>query len=101
MGDIAGKVEPKGETLSVYSLMALTIVLAIFGLVIALVFEMYPAAIFPCLIQIPLATLIGFCQTAKGESIAAFTHFVIMYGTVLYGNEAGWGHSMPPCSPGI
>ncbi|HBF02947.1 MAG TPA: carbon starvation protein A, partial [Verrucomicrobiales bacterium] len=62
VGDIAGKVmNRRVRLLFLFILfMALTIVLAIFGLVIASVFKMYPAAIFPCLIQIPLATLIGF-----------------------------------------
>ncbi|MDG2124063.1 MAG: carbon starvation CstA family protein, partial [Verrucomicrobiales bacterium] len=56
VGDIAGRVlSPRTRILFLSILfMALTIVLAIFGLVIASVFRLYPAAIFPCLFQIPL-----------------------------------------------
>jgi carbon starvation protein len=57
VGDIAGRLlNPRVRLLFLLILfMALTIVLAIFGLVIASVFRMYPASIFPCLVQIPLA----------------------------------------------
>ncbi|MEC9130400.1 MAG: carbon starvation CstA family protein, partial [Verrucomicrobiota bacterium] len=93
VGDIAGKVmNRRVRLLFLFILfMALTIVLAIFGLVIASVFKMYPAAIFPCLIQIPLATLIGFWLNRKGVNLLlpSLISLVIMYGTVLYGNE-GW-----------
>ena len=93
VGDIAGKVmNRRVRLLFLFILfMALTIVLAIFGLVIASVFKMYPAAIFPCLIQIPLAMLIGFWLNRKGVNLLlpSLISLVIMYGTVLYGNE-GW-----------
>ncbi|MEE9211094.1 MAG: carbon starvation CstA family protein, partial [Phycisphaeraceae bacterium] len=57
VGDIAGRVLNKRvRLLFLFVLfMALTIVLAIFGLVIAAVFKQYPAAIFPCTVQIPIA----------------------------------------------
>ncbi|MGB2266688.1 MAG: carbon starvation CstA family protein, partial [Akkermansiaceae bacterium] len=57
VGDIAGRViSPRVRILFLLILfMALTIVLAIFGLVIASVFKTYPQSIAPCLIQIPLA----------------------------------------------
>ena len=61
VGDIAGRVLNKRvRVLFLFVLfMALTIVLAIFGLVIAVVFKSYPSAIIPCLIQIPIAMGIG------------------------------------------
>ena len=57
VGDIAGRVlAPRTRLLFLSVLfMALTIVLGIFGLVIAGVFKMYPASIFPSLVQIPIA----------------------------------------------
>ncbi|MCG8509559.1 MAG: hypothetical protein MI741_10065, partial [Rhodospirillales bacterium] len=60
VGDIAGRVLNKRvRLLFLFVLfMALTIVIAIFGLVIAAVFRQYPAAIFPCLVQIPIAIAI-------------------------------------------
>ncbi|MEK9948885.1 MAG: carbon starvation CstA family protein [Verrucomicrobiales bacterium] len=100
VGDIAGKVmNRRVRLLFLFILfMALTIVLAIFGLVIASVFKMYPAAIFPCLIQIPLAMLIGFWLHRKGVNLLLPSLISLV---IMYGMRAGWGHSMPPCSPGI
>ena len=61
VGDVAGRVlAPRTRFLFLALLfLALTIVLAIFGLVIAAVFGMYPASIVPCLVRIPLAIAIG------------------------------------------
>ena len=53
--------------------MALTIVLAIFGLVIAAVFKQYPASIFPCLVQIPIALAIGLVLTISSTAIVLQT----------------------------
>lgn len=71
VGDIAGKVlSPRARLLFLSILfLALTIVLAIFGLVIAAVFRVYPASIFPCLIQIPLAIAIGTILHRKGANL--------------------------------
>ena len=71
VGDIAGRIlAPRTRILFLSILfMALTIVLAIFGLVIASVFRMYPAAIFPCIIQIPIAVSIGILIHRKGANI--------------------------------
>lgn len=57
VGDVAGRVLNKRVRVLflLVLFMALTIVLAIFGLVIASVFKQYPSAIFPCLVQIPIA----------------------------------------------
>ena len=57
VGDIAGRVLNRRVRLLflLILVMSLTIVLAIFGLVIAAVFKKYPAAIFPCVVQIPIA----------------------------------------------
>ena len=40
--------------------MALTVVLAIFGLVIAIIFALYPESVLSVWIEIPLAVAIGF-----------------------------------------
>ncbi|MDB4456713.1 carbon starvation protein A, partial [bacterium] len=71
VGDIAGRVITKRTRILFLSILflALTIVLAIFGLVIAAVFKQYPQSIFPCLVQIPLAVLIGLTLHRKGTNI--------------------------------
>ncbi|MDG2292672.1 MAG: carbon starvation CstA family protein, partial [Phycisphaerales bacterium] len=54
IGDVAGRLLNRRVRLlfMIVLFIGLTIVLAIFGLVIAAVFKMFPAAIFPCLVQI-------------------------------------------------
>ncbi len=90
VGDIAGRVLTKRARLLFLSILflALTIVLAIFGLVIAAVFRTYPSAIFPCLVQIPLAIIIGLYLHRKGMSLLlpSIIALVIMYLTVYYGD---------------
>ena len=90
VGDIAGRVLTKRTRLLFLTIlfMALTIVLAIFGLVIASVFRAYPASIFPCLVQIPLAVLIGVWLHRKGMNILIPSLIALgaMYLTVYYGN---------------
>ncbi len=90
VGDIAGRVmNRRVRLLFLFVLfMALTIVLAIFGLVIASVFKMYPAAIFPCLVQIPLAVMIGVWLHQKGVNLLlpSLLALGIMYATVVFGD---------------
>jgi carbon starvation protein len=91
VGDVAGRVLNKRVRLLFLLIlfMALTIVLAIFGLVIASVFRQYPASIFPCLVQVPIAVAIGLWLHRKGvhllvPSIIALT---LMYLTVIFGDQ--------------
>ncbi|MEM9016094.1 MAG: carbon starvation protein A [Verrucomicrobiota bacterium] len=90
VGDIAGRVlAPRARVLFLSILfLALTIVLAIFGLVIAAVFKQYPASIFPCLFQIPLAVLIGVYLHRRGLNllIPSLIALALMYLTVYYGD---------------
>jgi carbon starvation protein len=90
VGDIAGRVlTPRTRLLFLAILfMALTIVLAIFGLVIANVFDLYPASIFPCLIQIPIAVVIGVYLHQRGVDLLlpSLGALVIMYLTVAFGD---------------
>ena len=68
--------------------MALTIVLAIFGLVIASVFKQYPASIFPCLVQIPIAIAIGIWLHRRNVNllIPSLLALATMYITLVFGN---------------
>ncbi|MFK7852015.1 MAG: carbon starvation protein A [Akkermansiaceae bacterium] len=92
VGDISGRVLSRRTRILFLSVlfMALTIVLAIFGLVIAAVFKMFPSSIFPCLIQIPIAVSIGLWLHRKGVSllIPSIIALAIMYLTVAFGD---WG----------
>lgn len=90
VGDIAGRVlSPKARILFLAILfLALTIVLAIFGLVIASVFKMYPSAILPCILQIPIAIMIGTILHKRQFAllIPSLITLGIMYLTVAFGD---------------
>ena len=90
VGEIAGRVlNPRVRIMFLCVLfMALTIVLAIFGLVIAAVFRQYPAAIFPCTVQIPIAIVIGLYLHRRGVNLLlpSLLALAVMYVTVVFGD---------------
>lgn len=90
VGDIAGRLlNRRVRLLFLFVLfMALTIVLAIFGLVIAAVFRQYPASIFPCTIQIPIALAIGVYLHRRGVGLflPSILALGLMYLSVIYGD---------------
>ena len=96
VGDIAGRLlNRRVRVLFLLILfMALNIVLAIFGLVIAAVFRQFPSAIFPCLIQIPIAVAIGLWlhRQGKGLLLPSLVALAVMYLTVIFGDR-GWLHA--------
>ncbi len=96
VGDIAGRViHPRARVLFLSILfLALTVVLAIFGVVIARVFQLFPASIFPVLFQIPLAMAIGLLLHRRGASllIPSLVTLALMYASVWLGDR-GWLHA--------
>lgn len=90
VGDIAGKyISARTRFLFLLVLfLGLTVVLAIFGLVIAAVFKLYPAAIFPCLVQLPIAMVIGMMLYRKGAGILvpSIIALALMYLSVIFGD---------------
>ena len=71
IGDIAGRmITPRAKLLFLTILfMALTVVLAIFGLVIAIIFALYPESVLSVWIEIPLAVGIGLWIYRRGGNI--------------------------------
>ncbi len=71
VGEVAGRlISPRARVLFLVILfMALTVVLAIFGLVIATIFKLYPESVLPTWISLPLAVAIGFWVYKKGGGI--------------------------------
>ncbi len=61
IGDVAARmINPRARVLFLVILfLALTVVIAIFGLVIASIFAFYPSSVFPLWIQIPIAVTVG------------------------------------------
>ena len=62
VGEVAGKViSPRAKLLFLFVLLLeLTVVLAVFGLVIAAIFAMYPESVLSVWIEVPLAIAVGF-----------------------------------------
>ncbi len=95
VGDIAGRLL-NGRVRLLFLLvlfLALTVVLAIFGLVIAVVFRQYPSAIFPCVIQIPIALAIGAWLHRRGAGllIPSILALTLMYLSVWFGDMQMFG----------
>ena len=90
VGDVAGDVINRRTRLLFLCVLflCLLIVIAIFGLVIAAVFKAYPAAIFPCLVQGPIALAIGLWLHRRGASLVlpSVVALAVMYATTFYGD---------------
>jgi carbon starvation protein len=65
----------------------LWIVIAVFGLVIAVVFSMYPTSVLPVWLEIPIAVYLGYLIYKKGANAMTWSivAVVIMYITVVIG----------------
>ncbi len=65
----------------------LLIVTAIFGLVIAVIFNMYPASVLPVWIEVPIAMVLGWMIYKKGGNVTLLSILAVvaMYVTVVIG----------------
>jgi len=68
--------------------MELWILVAIFGLVIAILFKMFPQAVIPVWLQIPIAIYLGYLVYKKGASLAIWSivAVLVMYLTIIAGS---------------
>ncbi len=89
VGEVAGRmVGPRAKFLFLFVLfMGLTIVLAIFGLVIALIFSYYPESVLSVWIEIPLAVAIGVWIYRRGGNILIPS--IIALGVMYIGMAVG------------
>lgn len=71
VGEVAGRlITPRARVLFLAILfMALTVVLAIFGLVIAIIFQLYPESVLPTWISLPLAVAVGIWVYRRGGGL--------------------------------
>jgi len=90
VGEVAGNLLNKRVRILFLGILfvALTIVLAIFGMVIASVFRQFPSAIFPCLVQIPLAVAVGILSRMRSDWIGwlSVISLALMYLSVVVGD---------------
>lgn len=89
IGEVAGRIiSPRAKILFLLILFfALTIVLAIFGLVIATIFKIYPSSILPVWISLPIAICVGFWvyKFNGNHWIASLVGLIIVYFCVYLG----------------
>jgi carbon starvation protein len=72
-------------------LIGLWIVLAIFGLVIATIFKLYPQSVLPVFAQIPIAVVLGIWIKRGGQLLpASIIAVVAMYATILWSASIDW-----------
>ncbi len=67
--------------------MELWIIVAIFGLVIAILFKMYPQSVIPVWLEIPIAVYLGYLVYKKGANLLVWSIIavVVMYLTIILG----------------
>ena len=65
----------------------LLLIIAIFGLVIAVIFAMYPGSVFPVWLEIPIAVVLGHMVFKKAKNITSWSIYAViaMYATVVIG----------------
>jgi len=65
----------------------LWIVIAIFGLVIAVVFAMFPQSVIPVWLELPIAIYLGYLVYKKGANVmtASIVAVIVMYATFIIG----------------
>ncbi len=65
----------------------LWIIVAIFGLVIAILFKMYPQSVLPVWLEIPIAVYLGYAVYKRGANLMVWSivAVVVMYLTVILG----------------
>jgi carbon starvation protein len=89
VGEIAGRlISPRARVLFLLILlMALTVVLAIFGLVIAIIFSIYPESVLPVWISLPIAVGIGFWVYRRGGGllVPSLLALAVMYLAIYVG----------------
>ncbi len=68
--------------------LALWIVIAIFGLVIALIFNMFPSSVLPVWLQIPISVYLGYLIYRKGGNVMLWSVLAVitLYLTMVLGN---------------
>jgi carbon starvation protein len=99
ISEITGKYINKRTQRAFFSIvfLELLIVIAVFGLIMAQIFDMYPASVFPMWFQIPIAVWLGWMVYKKNGNLALFSiiSIILMYSTIVI------GRFIPLTLPGI
>jgi len=89
VGEVAGRmIAPRAKILFLFILFfALTIVIGIFGLVIAVIFDHYPSSVLSVWAAMPLAVAVGYLVFRRGVGLLwpSLTALVLLYACVVIG----------------
>ena len=89
VGEIAGRmISPRAKLLFLFALFfALTVVLAIFGLVIAVIFQKYPESVLAVWISLPIAIAFGLAIRKQNQMILpmSITSLILIYLAIYVG----------------
>ena len=89
VGEIAGRmISPRAKLLFLFALFfALTVVLAIFGLVIALIFAKYPESVLAVWVSLPIAVVFGLAMRKGSQALLpmSITSLILIYLAVYVG----------------
>ncbi len=71
----------------IIAFLELWIFISILGMVIAIIFDMYPGSVFPVWFEIPLAIILGYVVFKKGKNVLIWSIYavILMYITVIIG----------------
>ncbi len=90
ISEITGKYINKRTQRAFFSIvfLELLIVIAIFGLIMAVIFDMFPESVFPMWFQIPIAVWLGWMVYKKKGNLALFSVIavIVMYLTIVIGS---------------
>jgi carbon starvation protein len=99
IADLAGDVvSPRVRVLFlVVVLVGLWIVLAVFGLVIAIIFSVYPSAVVPSVLQIPIALALGLWLRRGGSLlVGTVVAICLMYASIAMSASVDWATAADP-----
>jgi len=89
VGEIAGRmISPRAKLLFLFALFfALTVVLAIFGLVIAVIFKKYPGSVLAVWISLPIAIAFGLAIRKRSQAMLpmSITSLILIYLAIYVG----------------
>jgi carbon starvation protein len=88
LGDLTGDIIHPSTRFAFQFLMQflLFVVLSVFAMIVGVLFEMYPSAVFPVWMQIPIAVWLGWqIRQGKSDLLYSIIAVVMMYATVIVG----------------
>jgi carbon starvation protein len=89
IGDLTGDLISPGTRYAFQFLMQLLlfIVLSVFAMIVGVLFELYPSAVFPVWMQLPIAVWLGWMiRKGKNDLVYSIIAVILMYVTVVIGS---------------